>query len=93
MVAQTLHENRQPLNGKGERAQNGSGLRAMLFFLAAAEAVHTLVHVWIAISGVLPASDLWFHSFTITHEVNLLAIVVNGIIVVGFLDAAIRLKK
>jgi hypothetical protein len=93
MVAQALHEKRQVSKGKVERTQEGSRLRAVLFFFAAAEAVHTLVYVWIGISGVLPMSVLWFPSFTITHEVNLLAIVVNGIITFGLLDAAIGLKK
>ena len=81
------------MKARVERTQAGSRLRAALFFFAAAEAVHTLVHVWIGISRVLPMSVPWFPSLTITHEVNLLGIVVNGMITFGLLDAAIGLKK
>jgi hypothetical protein len=93
MVEQALYEKKQLLKANVERTQEGSRLKAILFLLAAAETVHTLIHVWIGISGVLPMSVLWFPSFTITHEVNLLAIVLNGIITFGLLDAAMGLKK
>jgi hypothetical protein len=93
MATQALLGKRQALKGKAGRTQEGSRLREALFFLAAAEAVHTLMYVWIGISGVLPMSMPWLPLLTITHEVNLLAIVVNGMITFGLLDAAIGLKK
>ena len=93
MVAQALHGKRQVLKATVGRTQERSRLRAVLFAFAAAEAVHTLVHVWIGVSGVLPMSVHWFPSFTITHEVNLAAIVVNGMITFGLLDALIGLRK
>jgi hypothetical protein len=93
MATQALLRKRQALNGKVRRTQEGSHLRAVLFFFAAVEAVHTLMYVWIGVSGMLPMSVPWLPSLMITDEVNLLAIVMNAIITFGLLDAASGLKK
>lgn len=92
MAAQALHEKRQILKGKVGRTREPSRLKIALFFFAAAEAAVTLVLVWIGISGVLPMGVLGFPSLTITDEVNLLAIIMNGMITFGLLDAAIGLR-
>jgi hypothetical protein len=93
MATQALHGKRQVLKAKIGRTHEGSQPRTVLFVLAAAEAVHTLAYVWIGIAGVLPMSVVWLPSVTITHEVILLAIVLNALITFGLLDAATGSKK
>jgi hypothetical protein len=67
-------------------------LRDVFVFLAGAAAFHALSHVWLGLSGLLPM-ETQFPSMTITQNLNLFAIVVNGLITVGLLYAARRLTK
>ena len=57
----------------------------VLIFLAGAEAFHTLSHIWLTPSGLLPMTirSSWFPPFTITREVNAFAIAINGLITIG----------
>ncbi len=50
-----------------------------MVFFAGAEAFHTLTHVWLGLSGMLPA-EISFPPMTITQGLNLFAIVVNALI-------------
>jgi hypothetical protein len=61
-------------------------------FLAGAEAFHTLSHVWLGLSGMLPM-EISFPPMTITPGLNLFAIVVNALITVGLLYGASRITK
>ena len=63
--------------------------RDTIFFLAGAEAFHTLSHVIIAFTGTLPIkvfSIIW------TQQLNFLGIVINGLVTCGLLWWASRLK-
>lgn len=70
----------------------GNWKRDGLIFLAGAEAFHTLTHVWIGMSGMLPMTVAGLPSFTLTPGLNLLAVAVNGLIMAGLLYWAYRLK-
>jgi hypothetical protein len=76
-----------------EQARNGHLLRDGLLMLAGAEALHTLAHVWLGVSGLLPRSDPWFPSLTMTPELNGFAILANALVTVGLLYWANRLRR
>jgi hypothetical protein len=92
MAAQVWPQKRQVVGGKVGRTREASRLRMLLFFFAAASAALTLLFVWMGINGALPMSVVGFPSLMMTDEVNLLAIIVNGMITFGLLDAAIGLR-
>jgi hypothetical protein len=92
MVAQAVHEEAQIV----EKRVRGRGTRSLardaLVFFAGAEAFHTLSHVWLGLSGMLPM-EIQFPSITITRGLNVFAIVVNALVTVGLLYGAKRLTK
>jgi len=63
--------------------------RDIIIFLAGFEAFHTLSHIIIGASGILP---LTFFSITWTQHLNIVAIIVNGLITVGLLWWVSRVK-
>jgi hypothetical protein len=79
-----------------QRVQGASTTRSFardaLVFLAGAEAFHTLSHVWLGLSGMLPM-EISFPPMTITPGLNLFAIVANALITVGLLYGARRSTK
>jgi len=56
--------------------------RDIILFLAGAEAFHTLSHIVIAFSGLLPIKIC---SITWTKQLNVLGIVINALITAGLL--------
>jgi hypothetical protein len=76
-----------------QRAHHGDLQKDVLAFLAGAEAVHTLAHGWLGLSGKLPMSMPGFPSITITPGLNALSIFVNAMITLGLLYWATRLKR
>ena len=93
MVTEVLHEDVET-RGKsccGVRV-TGSWLRDSLVFLAGAQAFHTLSHVYLGFSGMLPV-EMHYPSITVTQEMNVMAIVINGLITVGLLYAVRRVGK
>jgi len=60
--------------------------RDLLLFLAGAEAFHTLVHVLLYFSGLLPIKLIieW------TSQLNLYAIIINALITIGLLWLACK---
>lgn len=93
MVTQVVHEEIQIVEQRvqGQSAKRQLARDAMVFF-AGAEAFHTLSHVWLGLSGMLPL-EIAFPPMTITPGVNLFAIVANALITVGLLYGARRLTK
>ena len=93
MVAQVVHEEVQIVE---ERVRGLRGTRSLardaLVFFAGAEAFHTLSHVWLGLSGMLPM-EIQFPSITITQDLNVFVIVVNALVTVGLLYGAKRLTK
>jgi hypothetical protein len=93
MVTQVVREEVQVLE---QRVQGASATRSFardaVIFLAGAEAFHTLSHVWLGLSGMLPM-EISFPPITITPGLNLFAIVINALITVGLLYGAGRLTK
>ncbi len=93
MVSQ-VQTKAQVMAGKIERVlPKGVVLRDVLVFLGGAETFHTLSHAWLAMSGMLPMDVAGPVSFTITQQVNVIALVVNALITVGLLYWAKQLKK
>ena len=64
--------------------------REVIIFFAGVEAFHTLSHLSLSVSGVLP---MRFFGFTVTTRLNAWAIVVNALITVALLWWARRLKR
>jgi hypothetical protein len=93
MVTQVIKEELQVVE---ERVRGIPAKRSLardaLVFLAGAEACHTLSHVWLALSGMLPM-EIQFPSMTITQGLNVFAIVVNALVTAGLLYGAKRLTK
>lgn len=54
----------------------------VLIFLAGAEAFHTLTHIYLYMSGMLPLQFSWV---TLTSQLNVWMIVVNALITFGLL--------
>jgi hypothetical protein len=93
MVTQVVREEVQVVE---QRVRRVSGTRSLagdaLVFFAGAEAFHTLSHVWLGLSGMLPV-EISFPPMTITPSLNLFAIIVNALITIGLLYGARRLTK
>ncbi len=64
--------------------------RDFLVFLAGGVMVHLLSHITLAVSGVLPVT---VGGMEITSQINMVAIVINILIMVGLLWWANRLPK
>jgi hypothetical protein len=93
MVAQVVREKMQTIEQQVQRSgAKTTLLHDSLVFFAGAEACHTLSHVWLGLSGMLPM-EIQFPSITITQGLNVFAIVVNAAITVGLLYGAKRLTK
>jgi hypothetical protein len=90
MVAHALQENVKVLKDKGQESHL---LRDTVIFLAGVSAFHTLSHVWLGMSDLLPMSVPLMPSFTITQSVNGVIILASALITVGLLYWAHRLKK
>jgi hypothetical protein len=93
MATQVVHEEVQVV----EQRVRGTGAtrslaRDALVFFAGAAAFHTLSHVWLGLSGMLPM-EISFPPMTVTPGLNLFAIVVNGLVTVGLLYGVRRLTK
>ena len=65
-------------------------LRETLLVLVGAEAFHTLSHLWLGRSGLLPM-QLRLPHMTVTTRVNLVAVVVNAVITAALFWWAARL--
>ena len=93
MVTQVVHEEVQIVEQRiaGAKVSNRFLPDALVFF-AGVVAFHTLSHVWLGLSGMLPM-EIKFPSMTVTHNLNLVAIAVNALITVGLLYGANRLTK
>ena len=68
-------------------------LRDTVVFLAGAIAFHTVSHIWLGMSDLLPMSVPLMPSFTITQSINGVIIVGSAFVTVGLLYWAHRLKK
>lgn len=65
-------------------------LRDFIIFMAGAAMFHTVSHITLAYSGILPVT---VGSMEITSQVNMVAILINALITVGLLWWASRLSK
>ena len=65
-------------------------LRDIVLILAGAEAFHTLSHMWLGTSGVLPLQVKMPH-MTVTARLNIAAVIVNALVTVGLFWWALRL--
>jgi hypothetical protein len=93
MVAQVVREDVQIVEEHlGGLWGTRSIARDAWVFLAGAEAFHTLSHVWLGLSGMLPM-EIQFPPMTVTRGLNVFAIVVNALITVGFLYGARRCTR
>jgi hypothetical protein len=93
MVAQVVQEEVKIVEERVRGLRTTSSLaRDVLLFFAGAEAFHTLSHVWLGLSGMLPM-EIQFPSITITQNLNVIAIVVNALVTVVLLYGAKRLTK
>ena len=90
MVAHALQENEKVFKDK---VQGTRLLRDTVIFLAGVSAFHTLSHVWLGMSDLLPMSVPLLPSFTITQSVNGGIIVGSALVTAGLLYWAHRLKK
>jgi hypothetical protein len=88
-VMEELQVTEERAGGMSAKRRRG---RDAFVFLAGAEAFHTLSHVWLGLSGMLPM-EIQFPSITLTPGLNLFAIVVNVLITAGLLYWAKRLTK
>ena len=68
-------------------------LRDAVIFLAGVAAFHTLSHIWLGMSDLLPRSVPLMPSFSITQTANGVIIVASAFITVSLLYWAHRLKK
>lgn len=57
----------------------------ILYFLAGATFFHTINHIWLAYSGLLPLTML---GFVVTSQMNTIIIAVSAILTLGLLYAA-----
>ncbi len=57
----------------------------VLYFLAGAAALHTISHIWLAYSGLLP---LVAWGFTVTPQANNIIIAVSALLTLGLLYLA-----
>ena len=62
----------------------------IIVFFAGAEAFHTLGHIIIGMSGMLPIK---FFSILWTQNLNIVGIIINAVITMGLLYWASKLKK
>jgi hypothetical protein len=90
MVAHALQENVKVFKDK---VQGSHLVRDTVIFLAGVSAFHTLSHVWLGMSDLLPMSVPLMRSFTITQSVNGGIIVASAFITVGLVYWAHRLKN
>ena len=65
--------------------------KEVLIFLAGAEAFHTLGHIVLSTSGLLPLHIAWL-PWTFTPQLNIAAIAVNALITISLLYWASTLK-
>ena len=93
MATHVVQEERQTVAKRhGGISARGRLPRDAFVFFAGAAAFHTLSHIWLGLSGVLPM-EIQFPTMTITQGLNVFAIVVNALITVGLLYGAKRLTK
>lgn len=93
MVAQVIKEEVQIIEERvGEIPAKGRLAKDVLVFFAGAEAFHTLSHIWLGLSGMLPM-EIRFPSITITQGLNVFAILVNALVTAGLLYGAKRVSK
>ena len=90
MVAHALQENMKVFKDK---VQGTRLLTDTVIFLAGAIAFHTLSHIWLATSDLLPMSVPLMPSFTITQSVTGFIIVGSALVTAGLLYWAYRLKR
>lgn len=63
--------------------------RDTIIFLAGVEAFHTISHIAIGLTHILPIEIC---KITVTYQLNLMSIIINGLITAGLLWWASRLK-
>lgn len=64
--------------------------RDFIIFLAGAEAFHTFSHILLAYMAKMPIETNWV---VVTPTLNYWAIIINGLITIGLLWYAKRLKR
>jgi hypothetical protein len=92
MVSRIATEDAQVAEPSCATASSRSCARNVLVFLAGAEAFHTLSHMWLAVSGLLPM-EIHHPTMTITQNLNVIAIVANALITAALLYGATRVAK
>jgi hypothetical protein len=93
MATQLLRHKMQFFQHRWDEARHGHLLRDAVVFAAGAEALHTLGHIWWGVSAVLPMTDPWLPTLTMTPGLNLFAIVINGSMTAALLYGAHALKR
>jgi hypothetical protein len=86
MLTQLMHGRFHGLELKGTL------VRDTVVFFAGFEAFHTLSHLGLGMSGLLPMSVAWF-PVEVTPALNAIAVVVNALITCGLLYWAHHLTK
>ncbi len=92
MRTQAVHNPMRAFQQNMERIRSGHLLRDGVLFFAGVETVHTLSHIWWAISGPLPMADPRFPSLMMTPGLNAFAIVFNALVTASLVYCAHRLK-
>ena len=93
MVSQAVQTEPRTIDEKLPRVKGKRTLlRDSLVFLAGAQAFHTVSHIWLGLSGMLPM-EIQNPPITVTAGMNLFAIGVNALITVGLLYGARRARK
>lgn len=90
MVAEALSK---PAKVVKDKFQPMPLLRDAVIFFAGVAAFHTLSHIWLGMSDLLPMSVPLMPSFSITQTANGGIIVASAFITAGLLYWAHRLKK
>lgn len=90
MSTQLFEESMEVFEERFELPRPVNRTRDAVVFLAGAEACHTLMHAWIAVSGLLPIT---LPLLTLTPGLNAFAIVANGLITAGLVYWARRLER
>lgn len=88
--SQIVEESARGVPAKSSLARDT--FRDTFVFLAGAEAFHTFSHIWLGLSGMLPM-EIRSPSITVTHGLNVFAIIVNAIITTGLLFGATRFSR
>lgn len=92
MPTQVIHEQIEMTEYASRSRTTPRWRRDALVFLAGASAFHTLSHIWLGLSGMLPMK-IEHPAMTITSNLNLFTIIANFVITAVLLYGAKRMSQ